>query len=98
MTDAPIFAVNSTDYGAYLRVLTGHKTVVETSLIIDKSGQSHPPMWMNEMVLLTHCLGDMLLKADYTPIILDTSQHATQLNSSYAYTVMHADLIKGVYM
>ena len=88
----------STDYGAFLKVLTGHKTVVETSLSLGAYCQSYPPIWKNAMPTLTHCLGEMLLKADYTPIILDTYQNATQLKGAYAYTVMHADLYLEVAM
>ena len=89
---ATFLGTSSTDYGVFLRQLTGHKTVVETSLSLGAYCQFHTPMWMEAMNPLTHFLGEMLLKADYTPIILNTYQNTTHLNATYAYTVMHADV------
>ena len=88
----------TTDHGAYLKVLTGHKTVVETSLSRGAYCQSHSPIWKNAMPMLTHCPGEMLLRADYTPIILDTYLNTTTLIGEHGYTVMHADLYLEVAM
>ena len=47
---------------------------------------------MDVKTLLIQCSGKILLKGDYTPIVLASKSNATQLQRSHGFTVMHAYL------
>ena len=47
---------------------------------------------MDAQTLMIQCSGEILLKADFTPMVLASKWNATQLQSSHGFTVMHAYL------
>ena len=79
-----------------LKMLTGLDTVVQTGLTADDYCQSSSHMDGCHELLDTICRGNILLKADFTPIILATQVKSTHLTGFHGYTVMHAYMSGGI--